>query len=254
MTLHRLRPIRLPRAPSWDLPLVLRSLTQPPYEPLDQSTLKFLSHKTAFLLAICSAERVGELHALSASGDCLRWKADGTGVSLWPNPAFLPKVVNPQTVNQVIEVNAFRPDPNLCPVQALSTYIARTQSLRSSHSQLFVCFCADKLGLPVSKQCLSCWVANTISEAYSMQGLPAPGNVVAHSTRSVATSWAALLGVPFSDIYAAASWSAPCTFARFYRVNVASPSPLGSTVLSAAGRGGVESSVPCDADGTSHSR
>ena len=83
----RLRPTRSPRAPSWDLPLVLRSLTQPPYEPLYQSTLKFLSHKTAFLLAICSAKRLGELHALSVSGDCLRWKADDTGMSLWPNPA-----------------------------------------------------------------------------------------------------------------------------------------------------------------------
>ena len=95
---------------------MLRSLTQPPYEPLDQSTLKFLSHKTAFLLAICSAKRLGELHALSVSGDCLRWKADDTGVSLWPNPAFLPKVVNPQTVNQVIELSAFQADPTLCPL------------------------------------------------------------------------------------------------------------------------------------------
>ncbi|KAK0151149.1 hypothetical protein N1851_007723 [Merluccius polli] len=178
----RLRPTRSPRAPSWDLPL---------------STFKFLSHKTAFLLAICSAKRVGELHALSVSADCLWWKADDTGVSLWPNPAFLPKVINPQTVNQVIEVGAFRPDPTLCPVRALRAYTARTHSLRCSHSQPFVCFRADKLGLPVTKQCLSRWVATAISEAYSMQSLPVPGNVVAHSTRSVATSWAALRGVPF---------------------------------------------------------
>ena len=51
---------RSPRAPSWDRPSVLRSLTQPLYEPLDQFALNFLSHNTAFVLALCSAKRVGE--------------------------------------------------------------------------------------------------------------------------------------------------------------------------------------------------
>ncbi len=103
--------------------------------------------------------------------------------------------------------------------------------------------------------CLSHWIVNTISESYSRQNLP--GNLVAHTTRSVATSWAALKGVPLSEICAAAAWSAPCKFSRFYRVNVVSLAPLSSTVLlSAAGQGceGVHSSVLGEADGTSHPR
>ncbi|KAK0149360.1 hypothetical protein N1851_009908 [Merluccius polli] len=45
------------QAPLWDFASVLISLTKAPYEPIEQSNLKFLSHKTAFLLAICSAKR-----------------------------------------------------------------------------------------------------------------------------------------------------------------------------------------------------
>ncbi len=147
---RRLHPERKLRSPSWDLPLVLQSLTEAPFEPLAQADLRSLSWKTVFLLAISSARRVGELHALSVSDDCLRWKTDYSGVSLWPNPAFLPKILNPSTVNQAVELAAFKPDPDslstgldlysLCPVRALRTYIERTQGLRQSHTQLFLCF------------------------------------------------------------------------------------------------------------------
>ena len=77
--------------PSWDLTLVLRSVCRPPFEPMGEAELRWLSAKTAFLLAITSAKRVGELHALSVSQMCLRWYPDGSGVTLLPNPSFLPK-------------------------------------------------------------------------------------------------------------------------------------------------------------------
>ncbi len=73
---RRLHPERKLRSPSWDLPLVLQSLTEAPFEPLAQADLRSLSWKTVFLLAISSAKRVSELHALSVSDDCLRWKTD----------------------------------------------------------------------------------------------------------------------------------------------------------------------------------
>ena len=73
---HRLRPGTCLSAPSWDLPLVLRSLTTAPYEPLGQADLTFLTQKTVFLLALCSTKRVSELHTLSVSTDCMRWKPE----------------------------------------------------------------------------------------------------------------------------------------------------------------------------------
>ncbi len=97
---QRLRPPQSIRVPSWDLSLVLKSLTLPPFEPLEQSDLKWLSLKTAFLLAITSAKRVSELHALSVNTTCMRWNADDSVVALWPNPAFLPKRLSALFRNQ----------------------------------------------------------------------------------------------------------------------------------------------------------
>ena len=46
------RPVELrPRA--WDVALVLQSLTQAPYEPLQTSDERFLAHKMLVLLALC---------------------------------------------------------------------------------------------------------------------------------------------------------------------------------------------------------
>ena len=51
--------------PAWDVSLVLQRLTGAPYEPLRTCEERFLAQKTLFLLALASAKRIGELHALS---------------------------------------------------------------------------------------------------------------------------------------------------------------------------------------------
>lgn len=61
---NRLRPPVTPRIPAWDLSLVRDALSSPPFEPLAQAELRWLSMKTAFHMAT-SAKRLGELHALS---------------------------------------------------------------------------------------------------------------------------------------------------------------------------------------------
>ena len=57
-------PVEL-RPPAWDVTLVLQSLAGAPYEPLRTCDERFLAQKTLFLLALASAKRIGELHALS---------------------------------------------------------------------------------------------------------------------------------------------------------------------------------------------
>ena len=59
-----INPVEL-RPPAWDVFLVLQSLTGAPYEPLRTCEERFLAQKTLFLLALASAKRIGELHALS---------------------------------------------------------------------------------------------------------------------------------------------------------------------------------------------
>ncbi|KAK9542065.1 hypothetical protein VZT92_002063 [Zoarces viviparus] len=235
----RLRPPNAPKAPAWDLHLVLDTLCLPPFEPLARAEPRWLATKTVFLLAITSAKRVGELHALSVSESCLRWNSDGSGVTLWPNAAFLPKVLTRSHINQPIQLAAFDPPSGeersrlLCPVRALRAYVEATACIWRSE-QLFISYGGPKKGCALSKQRLSHWIVEAIAQAYKASDRPLPSGVRGHSTRSVSTSWAALRGVPIEDICAAASWASPSTFTRHYRVNVATPHPLGRVLWPAS--------------------
>ncbi|KAK0133494.1 hypothetical protein N1851_031019 [Merluccius polli] len=226
--------------PRWDLPLVLGALSRPPFEPLQDLGLDVLSMKTAFLLAIASARRVSELHALSVHGECLIWHPGDTEVTLRPNPSFLSKTFSTAFVNQPLTLAAFSPSSQemgpgqdgapLCPVRALRRYLQLTAGIRRSDS-LFVCHTGPRRGHALSKQRLTRWIVGAIELSYSSGGVAVPPHVRSHSTRGVAASWAALRGVPLSDICAAASWSSPCMFARFYSFNVVPHHPVASAVL-----------------------
>lgn len=234
-----------PAVPPWDLDIVLGALQSPPFEPLRGADLKWLSIKTAFLLAITSARRVSELHALSVHGDCCRFSSDGSSVFLRPNPAFLPKVLTEFHLSQSVELRSLSPPDDgedveqgqstLCPVRALTEYIRRTQAIRRS-DQLFVCHNPGRLGRPLSKSRLSHWVVDAIRQAYVLSDVPIPSGVRAHSTRGVAASWALWRGASLASICSAATWSSPSTFTRFYRLNVAASPSLGDRVLGSARR------------------
>ncbi len=111
----------------------------------------------------------------------------------------------------------------LGPVHVLRTYIDRTQSVRLC-DQLLVCFANPVKGKALSKQWLSHWIVEAISLAYNSRGLPLPQGGRAHSTRGMTTSWALFKEVSLSDICAAASWSSPHTFVRFYLLDVTATS------------------------------
>ena len=55
---HRDKPKGLRGVPSWNLSLVLHQLTQSPFEPLRKASLKHLTFKTVFLLALGSGKRL----------------------------------------------------------------------------------------------------------------------------------------------------------------------------------------------------
>jgi len=166
------------------------------------------------------------------SESCLRWNSDGSGVTQWPNAAFLPKVLTRSYLNQPLRLAQFDPPSGeewsklLCPVRALRTYVEATTGIRQSE-QLFICYGRPRRGFALSKQRLSHWIVEAIACAYRAKGCALPSGTKGHSTRSVSTSWATLRGVPVEYICAAASWASPSTFTRFYSVNVATPHPLG---------------------------
>ena len=49
--------------PSWNFSLVLHQLTKVPFEPLKEASLKHLTFKTVFLMALCSGKCRSEIHA-----------------------------------------------------------------------------------------------------------------------------------------------------------------------------------------------
>ena len=53
------------RPPDWNLSLILRCLSRPPFEPLKLTSDKHPTWKTSFLLALASAKTVSELHGVS---------------------------------------------------------------------------------------------------------------------------------------------------------------------------------------------
>ena len=55
------------RPPAWDLNVVLRHLRGPPYEPLGESSFEDLTLKTVFLVALATAARVSEIHAIDVT-------------------------------------------------------------------------------------------------------------------------------------------------------------------------------------------
>ncbi|KAL0147601.1 hypothetical protein M9458_057107, partial [Cirrhinus mrigala] len=149
-------------------------------------------------------------------------------------PGYVPKVPTTPFRDQAVNLQALPPeeaDPAsalLCPVRALRIYVDRTRSFRRSE-QLFVCFGGQQKGNAVSKQRLAHWVVDAISLAYESQGEPCPLGVRAHSTRSVASSYALAHGASLADICRAAGCATPNTFARFYDLRV---EPVSSRVLS----------------------
>ena len=60
---YRDKPKKSRLLPKWNVSLVLHKLTQPPFEPQEECTLKLLTWKTVFLLALASGKRHSEIHA-----------------------------------------------------------------------------------------------------------------------------------------------------------------------------------------------
>ena len=156
-----------------------------------------LSAKVVLLLALTSAKRVSDLSALSVAPSCLRIQGDGSSAVLRPNPAFMPKVIMSSFRSRVITLDGFFPPPHrseeeatshlLCPVRALSCYVARTAALRRSQ-RLFVHYRERSIGQPLSAQRLSHWLCEAVSQAYDSSGMDPPENINEHSTRGISSS------------------------------------------------------------------
>ena len=218
-------PVEL-RPPAWDVSLVLQSLTGAPYEPLRTCEEHFLAQKTLFLLALASAKRIGELHALSYRVSHTR---DWGEVSFAFVTGFVAKTQDPSslaprfegfTVPALTNARKNRNGRLLCPVRAVKVYLDRTAPHRPRCERLFVT--AGRSKKEISKTTVSFWLRKTISRAYELSGtaLPVPAPR-ARETRGIAPSILFRKNFAVDQVLKAGTWRRHTTFTHHYLRDIA---------------------------------
>ena len=216
---HRDRPKGRSGIPSWNLSLVLHQLAKAPFEPLREASVKHLTFKIVFLLALGSGKR-SEIHAWQHKN--IRHQSDWSKVSLFPSPSFLSKnhlaKEGPESVATVV-IPALAPtldkslksDRSLCPVRALCYYLDRTSDLRQNKELVFVSF---KKGFDkdISPATISSWIKQTVILSYELS------DQQAHTLHQVKAFQS---GVSLEQKLAACHWKSHNTFTQFYLKDVA---------------------------------
>ena len=232
-------PLSSSRVPPWDLSCVLSFLQGAPFEPLSSCSLRDLSCKVLFLVALATACRVGELQALLAVVS-----ESGAYLFLSYLPEFLAKAESesrplPRSfyVRSLADFVGDLPEELLlCPVRAWRVYLSRASSLPSRPRTLFVS--PHSPSHTLSKNTLSFFLRDVIVEVYSTSGLSLPStfpssssssstsssrprsSVCAHGVRDVAASWAYHGNASLSSVLEAATWSSASVFTPFYLSDV----------------------------------
>ena len=178
---------RVLRPPAWDLSTVLTYFVSPAFEPLSRASFRALTLTTLFLLALATAERVGELQALSsivtfvAGVACLsyipRFVAKSESLTRSIPRSFL--------VTSLADFAAgLNTDFLLRPIRALRLYLLRARSLSPGRHRLFVS--PRRPSRAMSKNVVSFFLGEVISAAEAAR--PQVGSLRAYDVRSVSTS------------------------------------------------------------------
>ena len=140
-----------------------------------KASLKHLTFKTVFLLALGSGKR-SEIHAWVHRN--IRHQEDWSNVSLYPSPGFISKnhlaKKRPNCVAPVI-IPALAPtldkslkeDRTLCPVRALGYYFDRTNDLWAGKVLVFVSF-RKSFNKDIVPATVSSWIKQTIVLCYQL--------------------------------------------------------------------------------------
>lgn len=200
--------------PEWNLLLVLDCLKEAPFEPLKRASLRNLTWKVCFLLAITSFKRCSDLQSIKLGEQMVNVQRKGvtfirTGLSKQDRPGHS---------DRTIFVPSLPENKLLDPKRALYRYLKRTEQLRDSESdKMFIA--TKKPHKPVSSQTISRWLVSVIKFCYKTKN-KSVGKVKGHSTRSIGPSFALFKGASLQQIMESADWSRETTFTRHYLRNI----------------------------------
>ena len=208
-------PVREVRPPSWDLIKVLTFLRSSVFEPLANASLRDLTRKTLFLVALAAAKRVGELQALSR---LVSFSSSSAGLMYVPE--FVAKTEAavrplPRTfeVKSLGDFAAGLPEELLlCPVRSLSAYVTRMFQFVNRPRRLFLSpRCPSRA---MSKNGILYLLREVIVQSgASSQSEQAPR---AHSIRDIATSSTFFRNWSLRSVLEAAFWRSNSVFTSFY--------------------------------------
>ena len=161
-----------------------------------------LSTKLCLVFLLLSGQRVQAVQAFNIDNIQL----NDTKCILYINKIF--KTSKPGRHKSYVEFNCYS-NENLCVVCHLRKYLELTSDLRGTEKQLFIAL--NKPHKAVSVDTLSRWTKSMLQKS----GIDIT-TFSTHSTRSASTSKGFDMGIPISEILAAASWTNAKTFAMFY--------------------------------------
>ena len=150
--------------PRWDITVVLKFLREV-CEPLDSISLRLLTFKTVFLVAMATARRVSGINAISGLSKDIAFDRNLSHVSLCFLPEFRAKNQSVNELSRPFIIPALKQiigqddeDICLCPVRALNIYLLRTQSQRAGKRRLFISL-NDKYSKDIQKGTISRWTS-----------------------------------------------------------------------------------------------
>ena len=170
-------------------------------------SLKLLTQRLTFLLCLLAGQRVQTIHAFSLDDMVLD---ESTCIFSVNN---ILKTTKPGTHLKPIKYLAFSENKDLCVIDNIYCYLARTKHCRGNCRKLLIS--TVKPFQPVSRSTVSRWCKEVLSNA----GVDIRV-VGAHSIRSAATSYAKCKGLPLSVIMKAAGWTQETTFERYYNKTI----------------------------------
>ena len=210
------------RPPEWDLSVVLSHLKSEDYEPLEDVTLQRLTVKTVFLVAMASAARISELHALQA--DLLRFEVrDGGSASLGLAPDFVCKNQAADERGRTFQIPSLGAladpdsdtDLSLCPVRALRVYTERTRTFRDGRRRLFIPH-SLRSSKEIDRRALAVYLRSAVLDAYKAAGLDPPARANPHEIRAVSATMAYHCNIAVADILKGCFWHSNEVFANHY--------------------------------------
>lgn len=213
------RPPQKRLVPEWNLEAVLSSLQKKPFEPMKNASLKFITFKTVFLIAITCFRRCSDIQSLQLGEGSVN--IQNTGITF--SRHGLAKQDREGHYGTNIFIPAFKDNKKLDPKRCLYYYLKRTEPFRkcpdgSDEKRVFLSL--NEPHKPVSSQTISNWIVQTLKLTLKNKKLKVKG----HSTRALGSSYALYKGASLSSVLAAADWSRESTFVKYYLRDMSSQS------------------------------